>query len=274
MRKTDLAILVTFYVLFSFKSLFSVGSGDLEIIFWDVGQGDAIFISTPHGKKIVIDGGDNFEADYKMSKINPFYSCYIDVLILTHPHSDHIKSLNRMMQRCKVGSVMFNDVEFDSPYFLLFKELSKEKNVRNIYAGDKFEIDGVNFRVLWPKKEFLQNKIADINDVSIVVFLDYGYFEAILTGDATEKVLGLMDYSFVQDDIDGDLDVLKIPHHGSKYSLHKAFYNKTNPEKCVISVGKDNKFGHPSSEVVSFLKDQGCEVLRTDEIGDIKILVH
>jgi len=107
-----------------------------------------------------------------------------------------------------------------------------------------------------------------------VVFLDYGYFEAILTGDATEKVLGLMDYSFVQDDIDGDLDVLKIPHHGSKYSLHKAFYNKTNPEKCVISVGKDNKFGHPSSEVVNFLKDQGCEVLRTDEIGDIKILVH
>jgi len=178
------------------------------------------------------------------------------------------------MQRCKVGSVMFNDVEFDSHYFSLFKELSKEKNVRNLYAGDEFEVDGINFKVLWPEKEFLQNKIADINDVSIVVFLDYGYFEAIFTGDATEKVLGLMDYSFVQNDIDGDLDVLKIPHHGSKYSLHKSFYNKANPEKCVISVGKDNKFGHPSSEVVDFLKNQGCEVLRTDEIGDVKILVH
>ncbi|HOD01661.1 MAG TPA: MBL fold metallo-hydrolase [bacterium] len=273
MKKTDLVIVVVLYILFSFRSLFFKGNEDLEITFWDVGQGDSIMISTPNKKRIIIDGGDNFEADFEISKIIPFYSCYIDVLVLTHPHYDHIKSLNRLMQRCKIGSVMFNDVDFTSRDFSLFKDLSKKMNVRNLYAGDQFEIDGVEFKILWPKKDFLQSSIADINDVSIVMFLDYGDFEAIFTGDATEKVLGLMDYNWIEDDIEGGVDVLKIPHHGSKYSLHKSFYQKANPAKCVISVGKDNKFGHPSPAVIDYLKSRECGILRTDEMGDVKIRV-
>lgn len=274
MKKSDLVVIILVYLLFSFRDLASSGSRSLEINFFDVGQGDAILISTPSGKRVLIDGGDNFESDFEISKIIPFYSCYIDVLVLTHPHYDHIVGLNRLLQRCKVGVVMFNDVDFTSRDFSRFKDLSSGIKVENAYAGQSFEVDTVLFKILWPSKEFLQNKVADINDVSIVMFLDYGDFEVLFTGDATDNVLGQIDYSQIQPLIDGDFEILKVPHHGSKYSLHKSFYSKLKPEKCVISVGKDNKFGHPAPGVIDYFGSINCSTLRTDEIGDIKMKIY
>jgi competence protein ComEC len=274
MKKSDLVTVVLIYISFSFKILFTGGSGQLEMEVWDVGQGDAIYISTPNGKKILIDGGDNYQADFNISRKTPFYSCYIDLLVLTHPHYDHIVSLNRLLQHCRIGTVMFNDVDFSTPQFSYFKHMSEKNNVKNVFAGDEFEIDGVYFKVLWPTKDFLKGNISDINDVSIVIFLDYGDFEALFTGDATDKVLGNIDYSSIEVLVDGNFDVLKVPHHGSKYSLHKEFYSKLKPEKCVISVGEGNKFGHPSPLIIEYFEDTGCEILRTDKLGDIKFYIR
>lgn len=273
-KRSDVIIIVLIYILFSFKDVAYSGNGDLTLEILDVGQGDSILITTPKGKRVLIDGGDNYEADYEISKRIPFYSCYLDVLILTHPHYDHIVGLNRIMQRCKIGTVMFNDVSFDSRDFRLFKEFSSDFNVKNMYAGESFELDGVNFIFLWPDKEFMQNKITDLNDMSFVILLDYGNYEALLTGDATEKVLGRLPFDNINELIDGSLDILKVPHHGSKYSLHKYFYFKTNPKMCVISVGKDNKFSHPYPNLVNYLEEIGCNVYRTDESGDILIKVN
>jgi competence protein ComEC len=251
-----------------------VRQGSLNLEIWDVGQGDAIYISTPNGRKILIDGGDNYQADFNFSRKNPFYYCYLDLLVLTHPHYDHIVSLNRILQHCKVGTVMFNDVDFNTPQFSYFKKISEKINVKNVFAGDSFEIDGVKLKILWPSKDFLNGNISDINDVSIVIFLDYGDFEALLTGDATDKVLGSIDYAGIEEFVDGEFDVLKVPHHGSKYSLHKSFYSKLKPSKCVVSVGEGNRFGHPSPIVMDYFKETGCEVLRTDEIGDVKFKIY
>lgn len=271
MKRIDMILIVLVYLLFSFKGVASAGNGDLNLEILDVGQGDSILITTPNGKRVLVDGGDNYESDYEISKRIPFYSCYIDILILTHPHYDHIVSLNRIMQRCRIGTVMFNDVSFDSRDFRLFKQLSSNFNVKNMYAGESFELDGVNFIFLWPDKEFMQNKITDLNDMSFVFLLDYGDFEALLTGDATEKVLGRLDFNKIDEFTDGNFEVLKIPHHGSKYSLHKVFYSKIKPEVCVISVGKKNKFNHPHSGLIDYLNETGCKVLRTDESGDVLI---
>jgi competence protein ComEC len=273
MKKSDVVLIVFIYILFSFRGVSSSGSGSLDIDFLDVGQGDAILISTPNGKRVLIDGGDNFETDFEISKRIPFYSCYIDVLVLTHPHYDHIVGLNRLMQRCKIGTVMFNDVDFTSRDFERFKSLSSFFDTKNVYAGESFKLDGVLFKVLWPTKEFLKNNVADINDVSIVMFLDYGDFEALFTGDATDKVLGRVDMSMFEGFVDGGFDVLKVPHHGSKYSLHKSFYSKLKPNTCVISVGKDNKFSHPFPSVIDYFKSIKCNTLRTDEVGDIKMKI-
>lgn len=273
MKKSDVVLIVFIYILFSFRGVSSSGSGDLDIDFLDVGQGDAILISTPNGKRVLIDGGDNFEVDFEISKIIPFYSCYLDLIVLTHPHYDHIIGLNRLMQRCKIGTVMFNDVDFASRDFERFKSFSSFFDIKNVYAGESFELDGVLFKVLWPTKEFLKNNVADINDVSTVMFLDYGNFEALFTGDATDKVLGRVDKSSFEGLVDGYFDVLKVPHHGSKYSLHKSFYSKLKPSTCVISVGKDNKFSHPFPSVIDYFKSIECSTLRTDELGDIKMKI-
>ncbi len=273
MKTTDFIGVILIYILFSFSGLSDKRNGGLEIEIWDVGQGDSIYIETPNGKSILIDGGDNYQADFNISKKTPFYSCFIDLLILTHPHYDHIKSLNRIMQRCKIGSVMFNDVDFSTRDFDYFKGLSQKFNIENGYKGNFVEIDGVYLKILWPSENFLQRKITDINDSSIVIFLDYGEFEALFTGDATDKVLGNIDFDEIEDYIDGDFDLLKVPHHGSKYSLHRDFYSKLKPKKCVVSVGFDNRFGHPSPTVMEYFQETGCEVLRTDEVGDVKIRI-
>ncbi|MBP7785892.1 MBL fold metallo-hydrolase [Patescibacteria group bacterium] len=274
MKRSDVILVVLVYLLFSFRGVASAGDGYLNLEILDVGQGDSILITTPNGKRVLVDGGDNYESDYEISKRIPFYSCYIDILILTHPHYDHIVGLNRIMQRCKIGTIMFNDVSFDSRDFRLFKELSSNFNIKNMYAGDIFEIDEVNFIFLWPDKKFLQNRIPDLNDMSFVFLVDYGKFEALLTGDATEKVLGRLSFNKINELTDSSLDVLKVPHHGSKYSLHKYFYSGIDPKMCVISVGKDNKFSHPYPGLVEYLNEIGCNVLRTDESGDVLIRVR
>jgi competence protein ComEC len=262
-----------YFVLFvpSFSIKGDKVSPGLNIYFWDVGQGDATYIVTPNGNRILIDGGDNYEVDFNLAKLVPFFSCKLDAIILTHPHYDHIKGLSRIMSRCKIPTVMFNDVEFTSRDFSYFKDLSKKFNVLNAYQGDEFVIDGVTFKILWPTIEFMQTKIKDINETSVVVLLDYGNFEALLLGDAGSQDLAKVDLNSIKPLIDGDLEVLKVPHHGSKFGLNKAFYGELKPKNCIISVGKDNKFGHPSKEVVEYLSDTGCNVMRTDIDGDITV---
>lgn len=273
MKTSDLVLTIVAYLILSFTSSFSLAKTVFSVEFVDVGQGDAIYITTEHGNKILIDGGDNYTIDYEIAKKMPFYSCYLDAVILTHPHYDHINGLNRVMSRCKISTLMFNDVDFSSKEFSDFKELSKNINTINIFKGDEFEIDGVIFKVLWPTKEFTQQKAADINDTSIVLFVDYGNFEAFLLGDVNEGTLTKVDLEAIKPFIDGDLEVIKVSHHGSKYGLNKQFYVDLKPKNCVIQVGKDNKFGHPNKEVLDFFDSIKCNILRNDLKGNIILKV-
>ena len=273
MKNNILIIGSIFYLLLLQVKNSFLSKNNLEVVFFDVGQGDAIFISTPNGSKILIDGGDSFEADYKVSKLIPFYSCHLDLIVLTHPHSDHIKSLYKVMQRCNVGSVMFNDVNFTSNDFSFFKDIAKRFKVKNAYSGDRFVIDGVEFFILWPDKDYLKKSFADINDVSIVLLMSYQGSNFLFTGDATENVLEFVNNRLSDINFDGDIDVIKVPHHGSKYSLHKRFYSKIQSKNCVISVGENNKFGHPFEDVLNYFENTNCRVLRTDELGDVKFII-
>jgi len=275
MKINDLVYSVFIYFLlfiltFSTKSS-DIKSSELEVHVWDVGQGDSALIITPSGNKILIDGGDNFESDFKLSMLVPFFSCKLDAVILTHPHSDHIKGLSRIMKRCKISIIMFNDVNYASRDYSYFKDLSKNFNVKNMYKGDEFVIDNVKFKILWPTKEFLQTKVNDINETSIMIFMDYKNFEALFLGDAGSNDLSKVDLNSIKPFIDGDLEIIKVPHHGSKFGLNKEFYVYLRPKNCIISVGKDNMFGHPSEEVVEYLSRSGCNILRTDVSGDIVI---
>lgn len=273
MKIGDLASTILVYVVLAFAGLFSKPQKGFQMEVLDVGQGDSILITTDNGKRILIDGGDNFTVDFELARVMPFYACSLDAVILTHPHYDHINGLTRVLNRCKISTLMFNDVNFTSREFSDFKTLSKNILVKNLYKGDEFTIDGVVFKVLWPEKEFTQNKSADINDFSIVLLVDYGDFEALLLGDVNGETLPKLDTGTIQSLIGGDFDVVKVSHHGSKYGVDKSFYADLKPKTCVISVGTDNKFGHPDKEVVSFLESIRCRTLRTDLRGNVVLKV-
>ena len=250
----------------------------LEIAFLDVGQGDSILITTPSKKRVLIDGGAGFTADRILDSYFPLNNCHIDVLALTHPHADHIEGLNRVLDHCKVDYIVFNPVKYDS--YLYDNWLSKvselgdsgKSKVISRIDSETLKIDGITFHCVWPTAEALERGFSNINNASLTIFLDYGDFEAFLSGDAETGVLEIIKERLNEGAfwfIDYPLEVYKASHHGAKNGLVKGLWTKLNPDVTVISVGEDNKFGHPSSDVMDFFATQkytdlsGLEKLRS-----------
>jgi len=241
----------------------------LELTFFDVGQGDSIYIKTPNDERLLIDGGASYDVDYKISKKFVYPFCYFDNIFLTHPHLDHYGGLKKVTQRCDFGNFTFNDIQCKSNSCKYFSGISTNNS---ILIGDKFSFKDVTIKVLWPDIKNNNVDYSNVNNLSVVMFLDYGDFEAILTGDAELEALNQIDLSEVTPLIQNGLDVFKISHHGAKNGLSFRLLEQLKPHNCVISVGKDNKYGHPNKEVLEYLSLIKCNVLRTDEIGDITFL--
>jgi competence protein ComEC len=271
--------LIIFTFIFFIKILLSFDqnkSGSLEIAFFDVGQGDSIFVVTPNKRRILIDGGEGFTVSHILDSYFPLNNCHIHAVVLTHPHADHLEGLNRVMDYCRVDMVYYNSVNYDSQLYKSWKEKLIVKNVavKDILAGDLFIVDNVTFHVVWPAEEAIKTNIDNVNNTSVVLFLDYYDFEVFLPGDAELLVLKDLysalisnDYSF----LDGDLEVYKTSHHGAENGLHMNLWKTFNPRLTVLSVGKDNKFGHPSQDMIEFFNKEKALVKRTDMDGTIKI---
>jgi len=273
MKLNDMfSLIAVYYFVFLFSSMHPRTNNEVAIHVFDVGQGDAILVDV-QGSKILIDGGANFEVDYELNKIMPFWNCELFALILTHPHYDHVAGLNKVLDRCEVNQTMFNDVDYPSAEFGVFRDKISNLNKKEVVEGDIFRINDVSFYILWPTQNFLDSRIENVNNMSVVVFMDYGNFEAMFLGDAERDVLSKIDLSSINHLIDGKLDLLKVAHHGAKNGNHKSFITALNPETCVISVGSENRFGHPHPETLDFLNELGCKVLRTDEVGDVMFRV-
>lgn len=263
--------------------------GKVHIIFCDVGQGDAILIRTPSGKDVLIDGGPDNSVLECLSKYLPFWDREIDMVFLTHPQADHLTGLISVLERYKIDYFLASIVSNNSEGYKKLKSLVDEKGiiVDNPYLGKEIDFnDGVKIKILWPEKEYLLSHVnytsgigtyskvlgmatfrGDLNGISTVSLLTYNNFKVIFTGDADEKVqpeiLTLNDLS--------KIDVLKVPHHGSKTGLNKNFLNTIKPILAIISVGKSNRFGHPTKEILSKLLNLNIIIKRTDEAGDVRI---
>jgi competence protein ComEC len=249
----------------------SVSNDFLVLKVFDIGQGDAILLTTPKKKRILIDGGPSFEIDYYLHKELPLMQdCHLDVVILTHPHRDHLLGLNRVLQRCSVGRVFYNDVPYESGVYTRWRSIIEHHvaadavSAKALTKGMSFVVDDVTFKVLWPTKVSLKGMSTNVNNHSIVLFIDYGDFEALLLGDAESKALRQLDVSSIASLIDNRLDVLKISHHGARNGLYKPLIHALAPRNFVISVGAKNKYGHPASDVVKFLESLKGSIYRTD----------
>jgi len=243
-------------------------STELRVVFLDIGQGDAILIQTPQ-QNILVDGGPDKSIVRKLDQYIPITKRHIDLMILTHPDRDHLTGLVEVLRRWSVGAVAESGLRSYSPAYVEFDSLIKSKNIKRHIINTPQRIvfkDNLFFDFLWPSsKELIEDNEGDCNFLSLVAMLNYEDNNFLLTGDATKET----EEELMSQGLNLKADVLKVGHHGSKYSSGLNFLKETEPEYAIISVGKDNNFGHPSLRVLDNLRKIKAEVLRTDKKGDI-----
>lgn len=239
----------------------------LKVMFFDVGQGDSIFIETPERYQVLIDGGPDLTVLEKLAAQMLFYDRTLDLVVLTHPEKDHLFGLLEVLERYKIKNILWTGVVRDTAEWEEWVKLIKEEGAQIIIAqaGQRIILQKepfIFFDVLNPSENLEDREFKDSNDTSIVVNLLFKDVSFLFTGDITERV---------EKNLNVDSDILKVAHHGSKTSSSLEFLEKVSPKIAVISVG-ENRYGHPTSEVLANLKQFNIEILITKELGDIKVI--
>lgn len=256
-------------------SIFS--DGKLHVVFCNVGQGDAIFIRTPAKVNMLVDGGPDDSVLSCIASHTPFWERKIDLVVMTHPHADHMTGFFSLLQQYKVAAFATERLSNNTDLFRwLMDTLDKQKIVpKYMIAGQNMRItDGVKISVVGPSQSFLQQtspngKIGESNEFSsLELLISYGGFKVFLTGDSqADELQEAIDSGYV-----GHVAVLQSPHHGSKTGLTDNIIQTLYPKLAVISVGKNNKYGHPNVQTLGLLKSNNINIARTDQSGDIEII--
>lgn len=262
-----LIVIIAIIVWSGVFSSASPADSNLHIYFLNVGQGDSEYIKNPDGSDILIDGGPDGSVLAELGKVMTLGDRKIDLVVLTHPHADHLTGLIDVIDRFEIGEVWTTGVEYPSSAYDTFKDLLKQKNIVTtiVQKGKVKNFGSENFSVLTPLSNLQNSKIDNVNSASIVTELNYDKFSALFLGDA-EKDL--------QNQILPQLkstNIIKVAHHGSKNALNEDLYKITRPEVAVVSVGAKNTYGHPHAEVTNFLKSLAIQIYRTDQNGTIEI---
>lgn len=249
----------------------------LEVNFFDVGQGEAIFIETPSRHQILIDGGPSSVILEKLAKSLPFWDRTVDLIILTHPEHDHLVGLIEVLKRYKVENILWTGVARDTAEYKEWQRLIRDERekegaqIKIAQSGQLIDFGNQSNRyieVLYPFENLEGQEFKNSNNTSIVAKLIFGENSFLFTGDAYKSV----EKKLVDKKTDLASDVLKVGHHGSKTSNSEAFIKHVSPEIAVISAGKDNPYHHPHQETLDTLEKYGIKILRTDKNGDIKII--
>ena len=242
----------------------------LEVNFFDVGQGDAIFIVTSQKHQILIDGGPGLAILEKLGQEMPFGDRTIDLIVLTHPDHDHMAGLLYVLEAYDVDQILWTGVVCDKAEFKKWEILIKEEGSKITIArtGQYISAAGILFEIVYPPDGLEGTSPKNLNRTSIVINLIFGNRSFLLTGDADKST----ERELVRQGHLAKIDVLKIGHHGSKTSTSEELLSNTMPEVAVIQVGRNNSYGHPAEEVLEKLKKFGIKILRTDIDGDIKII--
>ena len=244
--------------------------------FWalDVGQGDALLIQTPAGQDILVDGGPDPAAVARgLGRHLPFWQRDLALVVLTHPHQDHIAGLIDTLDHYHIGSVLqtpfaAGDATLEAAWSRVLTATAVP--VHPAIAGQAFALEsGVTVQVLAPPPALLHGTHSDINNSSVVLRLTYGTVGLLLAGD-------------IETEAGGDLlaraggalrsQVLKVPHHGSATGLSAALLAAIQSQVAVISVGADNRYGHPAPATLDLLRATGVPTYRTDTDGTVEIL--
>lgn len=237
----------------------------------NVGQGDAILIERGD-YQILIDGGPDDKVLSELGRVMPTYDRTLEKVILTHPHADHLTGLNQVLDRYTVEELYTNGVTYDSNTYMNFLDKLKTKNInsKTPESFSKIQIfeDG-SFEFLWPGEQYKGIKADDLNETSIVSRFCYFNYCALLTGDIqTDKQAELITQAKNQN-LDLKSDLLKVAHHGSTNGTNQSLLDVVQPKMAAISVGVDNKFGHPHAGTIDLLNSNNIKIFRTDRDSDL-----
>ena len=235
----------------------------LTVHYLDVGQADSIFIELPNKETILIDAGNNGDGEIIVNYIKNLNYDTINYLVGTHPHEDHIGGLDTVINTFNIDKIYMPKAQTNT---ITFKDVLKAIQDKGLKVNTAkvgvniLNIDNLNIDIIAPKDEIYDN----LNNYSAVIKLTYGNNSFLFMGDAE---------TLSENEITTDVkvDVLKVGHHGSNTSTSQTFLNKVKPTYAVISIGKDNSYGHPANEVLALLNEFNVNVFRTDEQGTIII---
>jgi competence protein ComEC len=250
------------------------GPNYLKVAVLDIGQGDSIFIQTPSHRTMLIDGGPGTAVLGKLSRQLPFWDKHLDVVLLTHPDQDHLLGLLSVLKKYKVDYIVWTGIVRDGANYQEWIRLLEQKNKEGshiILADSSLVITSgpAVLRIVNPKKSLAGAVFSKAdNDTGIVARLEYGKNSFLFTADVSSNV----EKDLLRRKVSVASEVLKVGHHGSKYSSSDAFLQAVNPKLAIISVGKNNSYGHPTPEVLQKLAKFAIKTLRTDEFGDVTVL--
>ncbi len=252
--------------------------GRLHVTVLDVGQGDAILLQGPSGGRMLIDTGpDPDRLLMLLDQRIPVWDRRLDVVVLTHPHEDHVAGLALLLTRYKVGEVVEDGMLGPGPSDAAYRaELAAQgRTTRVVAAGDRLWLDGARLDVDWPLPGNVPRNPPgsgkDINDASVVLELHFGARDMLLPGDAEEEIDPQLLAAGLAQRLGPQLDVLKVAHHGSRTATTQALLDALHPRIALISVGADNDYGHPAPATIARLQGSGAQVFRTDLDGSIEI---
>ena len=238
---------------------------DLNVIFLDVGQGDSILISKGNSQ-ILIDGGSSGNVLLeKLGKYIPFWDRKIELIVESHPDADHIQGFVDVFKHYQVEKVIKTEDESQSQVFKTLENLIAKEKAEVVNGTKETNIklsDGINGEIIYPST---LKTGSDTNENSIVMKLTTEKNSFLFTGDLPMDA----EDEIISKGTNLSSDYLKVAHHGSKYSTSTEFLKKVNPKEAIISVGKNNSYGHPSPETLDRLQKENIPILRTDEKGDI-----
>lgn len=253
----------------------------LRIIACDVGQGDGLLIQKGR-TQIIVDGGPGNKILSCLGRYMPFWDRKIEMVILTNPDRDHFYGLVEVVKRYDVDMFLANPTQKEGEDYKALVDVVVNKSIpiANPITGSSMKIGDINIDFVWPEQKAIADSYQanpetgvlgtvtsnkSVNELSLVFNLTFGEFDALFTGDIVPESLD----EVLSTGRISDIEYLKVPHHGSKNGLTKELLDKAKPEVAVISLGKNNRYGHPHSEVLKLLEDKSIQTFRTDQIGDV-----
>lgn len=276
--------IVFFIIIFSLSAIFVCAAflffphGDTSprLTFFDVGQGDAILAEIPGTSlQVLIDGGPDETIMERLAEKMPPGDRVIDVIIVTHPHDDHLAGIIQVMKKYQIGLVVFADALCETPTCLAFTEELKMARASRLTSvrGQIIHLGGDCSFTVWHPFYSRGSSYKNINNSSIAGVLKCRDRCAFLAGDlereGEEEMLAYIQGEGSQEDL--ACQTIKIGHHGSNTATTPALLDMVRPASAVISAGLGNSFGHPHRETLELLRSRGIEILRTDEAGDVEL---